>query len=309
MSLYFTKYCSAKRAKQILENTRVSYSSPYSFNDPFDMKLKPIPERSPQEFSNKIYEALCSDVHDKRNPREITNDKDYADALVSIRKYKETLSKNEFEQKLQLYSLELARDKKIKIQKYLDEYFPNLINSTFVFSTSLSEREELPGNLLLWPHYADNHRGVALKFKQSMNPDSCFTPKSLDDFLIEIRKPSYVEQANDPFPLDKLINEVLGKETTIQQAVVNFVNSKSKMWSYENELRFLCYSDADKGKQRLLLPFTKDDLDAVFLGAHTSEWYVSRIRKIVSTKYPETPIYRAQKDLRGDFKLKFQLLS
>jgi len=50
-----------------------------------------------------------------------------------------------------------------------EEYFKNLRNSTFIFSTcEVSEDKHPKDNLYMWSHYGDGHRGVAIEFDTAL---------------------------------------------------------------------------------------------------------------------------------------------
>lgn len=73
-------------------------------------------------------------------------------------------------------------------------------------------------NPVLWSHYADRHRGVALGFEVS------------DDLLFEVT----YSNARFDVPVDTLTNQVKCDEETLK----NLLSTKFVDWKYENEWRF-----------------------------------------------------------------------
>lgn len=173
------KYASLETAKLILGSSKLKFSKPSEFNDPFDCNITVNTDNS--------YEEIESYIH----------------GLISEGKLKEERVK-EFEEKLcdPDYRFELT-NKSIKEAK---EAFG---------ITCFSQNSN---NLLMWAHYANMHRGIAIKFDILNDPDLFMTP--------------YHVKYSDKYPEYNYIRDKNSAATCL-------LETKSLDWKYEEEIRIM----------------------------------------------------------------------
>jgi hypothetical protein len=173
---------SIKKLRDVIVNSSLWLSSRDGFNDPFDLKAKYIIEGRTLKFRNKIKELLK---------------KHYLE-LGGVKRTKEI-------NRIMANQPELLKNLNNSMTKSLEEI------GACCFTID-------PRNLLMWSHYANNHRGIVLQFEVANDTST---------FLKNVR----VEYVND-YPLLNWANET---ESEIRKSFLN----KFKTWEYEKEWRMV----------------------------------------------------------------------
>jgi len=133
---YFYKYVAADTAKLILKNLKVKYSLPKLFNDPFDNQF--VINIDQKDFY-KIYKTIYTKLVKEEKIRNI-NKKQFLKQKTSYEQY--------YVNCLNLY------------QNLLNNAVKSIISGNKIFCVS-----ENNDNLLMWAHYADEHKGAVIKLK------------------------------------------------------------------------------------------------------------------------------------------------
>jgi hypothetical protein len=154
---------------------------------------------------------------------------------------------------------------KQKLEKLhsLDHIFKQIeqdIQRTGIFSLS-----HLNKNILMWSHYADEHRGFCLGFRLSEKFIK-FTKGNMQDLIVACDDVEYVEE--NPF-INYFIN--IAKETNNPEwedfwppLLQIGLQSKSKPWRYEKEIRVI-------RKEPGAVSFTPEELVEVIFGLNMSD--------------------------------------
>ena len=221
--------------EKILINNEMWFSSPIDFNDPFDCQIKVDTNNN----YNEIFDFL------KKN----------------------------------LVDLSIEEIGKISSDLYLNpEKWDNFVNQ--------SSRETINSNgiccfcsnfdnILLWSHYADNHKGICLKFD---------VLKDLDFFVYPL---NIIYQRNYP-----VFNYLKNKER-----LTDFlIKTKSDDWSYEREVRVLKF---EKG----LHSFRKAALVEIIFGCKTTDLEIDRIKSLVSSNGYAKTTFKMMKTKDAEFGL------
>lgn len=103
---------------------------------------------------------------------------------------------------------------------------------------------ELPGQLLMWSHYAENHRGVCLQFRNTVIVDGATAPAPV---RYQQEYPNIV---------------VRGSEHTHDELLTPVALTKSSCWDYEREWRLVSLI---KGSRRVT--YRPESLTGIILGA------------------------------------------
>ncbi|MBN2260005.1 MAG: DUF2971 domain-containing protein [Clostridiales bacterium] len=117
-------------------------------------------------------------------------------------------------------------------------------------------------NLLMWSHYADKHEGICLGFDAD-----------LKDKFFEI---PLIVKYPETYPIVNYFENYLNKATPIVQ--FHFA-TKSKDWSYENELRIV-KDIGQHDKIRGEINFNKDIVKEVIFGYKTKPKKIDKIVKL-----------------------------
>lgn len=99
-------------------------------------------------------------------------------------------------------------------------------------------------DLLMWPHYADCHRGICLKFETTSG-------KLFGCDLLEV-------EYQKPYPNLSVYDNINS------EWMIKYLSTKSEDWDYEREWRILYH---ETGPQS----YPPDELSGVILGAHISK--------------------------------------
>ena len=141
------------------------------------------------------------------------------------------------------------------------------LNKTFgVFSTSL-----IPDNILMWSHYADNHKGFCIGF-DSTKLFASLGGKGMGGAV------KYSENYPAVSPLD-----------TTQKKLVDQLNTKASFWNYELEYRVIRIAESTR-----IVIVPDDAIVEVILGASIDPAHKAEIIMITEKRYPHTKIFQAQ---------------
>ena len=150
-------------------------------------------------------------------------------------------------------------------------------------SMGISCLSESDDSLLMWAHYANNHRGMCVEYDlMEINEKLKFTPVPI------------------VYSKDRVCFDVLNPDTVGNDAVallVQSLTSKSAEWSYEHEWRIIredsaCGSKWDVEKKGALLDMVRPI--SITLGCATEEEFEKSVREYCEEN--RIPLYRMQKD-------------
>ncbi len=135
-------------------------------------------------------------------------------------------------------------------------------------------------SILMWSHYASDHRGFCLKFS---------TEKA--NIKEHVKEVQY--NKTDKFPVVRAIDVLKNDLDWIQQKLLA---TKHHGWSYEKEWRFLTHEH--------ILGYDKSAVEQVLLGCNASEELEDELRGY----FPDTEMLKARKS-ESSFSLHFEKLS
>jgi hypothetical protein len=206
---------SRERVNDILFRDRLFFASIASLNDPFEGKPRVVPvEGDPMEQKKRLREFYVY----SRVLSALTDDKPPVSGQRIFAAYE---------------SLDVSTLQK-EFEEILDEHIR-------VYSVTAVRHP-----ILLWSHYAGDHKGVALHFRRDVHPFTNAVP---------IRYSS--EYPKLPFPL----------QGGLSTAVVDAILTKSECWAYEREHRLIRRRDIDLPDEvKRDLGWPKDRAKASHLG-------------------------------------------
>ncbi|MFQ1715350.1 DUF2971 domain-containing protein [Aeromonas veronii] len=107
----------------------------------------------------------------------------------------------------------------------------NLLNASGVISLSETQR-----NILMWAHYANEHKGLCIGYKQNPLEISASQRRSNHEIYYKLHKVNYDTSRYDP------INDELDNESVIRwvnSVAKKVLTTKSDEWIYEKEHRYI----------------------------------------------------------------------
>ena len=227
-------------------NNELYFSNPRNFNDPFDSYPRFLLTDNNEKlkiFYDFLGNKLSSQIKDTILKNESSNKKheDYKQILSTFFEFKifeENLYTNEIVDKetklIELYTFysdETNFQNAIKnnleflqIKMYHDYIYLTIDNNNFGISCG-STNPQCP---LMWAHYANNHKGICIKYDFELEGEQniCFDK----DETLDILKVNYSDNPIDIFSysIDKLEN-----------LKYEILTNKYSKWQYENEVRLI----------------------------------------------------------------------
>jgi hypothetical protein len=128
-------------------------------------------------------------------------------------------------------------------------------------------------NLLMWPHYADSHKGICIRY----NFSSFDLSQINNDNSQKVAFFKDIEYNND-----KLKKEFSHKKPEEGAPINDAFFLKSEVWKYENELRLLYYDVNGKGDYTTI--DAPNCIEAIYFGIKCSDEDKKTIHKILKDK-------------------------
>ena len=235
------KYASIDTAIKILDSERVLLNNPDNFNDPFDAMINIDDKEINKSFDLFKNYSLQQEIK-KLNIiiKNKINKQEKFKYIEGINELCESIKSSYFHDQLaninESFSLNV-KDTKAYIRK-----------CTFI--TCFSYRNN---SILMWSHYGDFHRGVCIEIenKSIILRDVTYTDK----------RPFFDIYQDINEILSKKVNEeknVYGSEKT-KKNIISLFCTKSKDWSYENEVRFIILIDKNQKNNTNLTGITLEN--------------------------------------------------
>lgn len=274
---HFFKYASRETAVRVIESKSFRWSSPIKFNDPFDHQMGFTLPFSPVEFSqaltSSIERVIFSDIEPTIVPTTL-----FAELTLKLREIRDRLPRRDLLQDLAQSSDESAAILCESITKLNAAIQEQLCHSR-VFC--VSERFD---NLVMWSHYADQHKGVVFKLR-------CVD--EIDNTLLAARKVQYTDSFL-PFPnVDAYAQHLTGeKPIDFVPLIWNVAYTKHVDWSYEQEWRVhMPLLNELPGDGYSVYPENQRVFEAVYLGCNMDQEAVRDIIDLVRRFLPETKVF------------------
>jgi len=217
--------CERRRVLRIIKTSNIYYAPPLSFNDPFDCKVPPVKSCDPC-FVRYLIAAQKAKTGD--------------DKLIAAR-MRTPAGRDELNA-----ALSPAEQSEFKV---LVESIQRKVNETGVLSFSAR-----CDRILMWSHYADNHKGVCLKFSLEKWRDMSM---ALYPVAYRVKRLSL-----------QLDAQSFGQGQLVQAVAL----TKDRGWKYEQEWRAL-------GQARGEFPFPVDALVGIIFGCMTPDADKARVRR------------------------------
>ncbi len=237
---FFYKYrslqrlCERRRALRIIKTSNIYYATPASFNNPFDCKVPPVASFDPcfVRYLIAAQKAKTDDSHAEVYDKFIAARMRTQAELDELNAALSPAEQSEF--------------------NALVESIQRKANETGVLSFSA-----ICNSTLMWSHYADNHRGICLKFSL----------EKWRDMSMALYPVAY--------PIKRLSLQLDAQSFGQGQLVQAVVLTKDQGWQYEQEWRVL-------GKAPGEFPFPADALVGIIFGCMTPDADKARVRRAIA---------------------------
>jgi hypothetical protein len=228
--------------KTILTENELFMASPGSFNDPFDCR---IPENyfllNTDEKINQFMENIESEHKEKLSKLDNASKKQISDNF-----------------KKRFNDLDTVQE------DHENHFFKQTSNCYGVFSLSTKW-----DSLLMWSHYANNHKGFCIGFNEDKLRES------------EIFGSGLRVDYNDEFPVRNPLEEIQPLNNAILQ-----LGTKAKEWSYEEEFRLINLNPDGISASDRIVKYPDNFISEIILGIDIPEkdkveiLEISRLKKM-----------------------------
>jgi ribosomal L7/L12-like protein len=276
---FLFKYMTQATARSVLQNGTLRWSTPGTLNDPYDMQFDLQFDIDPEAVRklalDKAWDALTGD-----KPAPVGN---ALGALIrALRGTMPGLTREEFDR-----TFGAAFDKGLAgMQRALPE-----LRRDFRALLAQSKILCLAGthdNMKLWKCYADEHRGVALKFRSVPGLDSPWSAA---------RRLEYPANLPNLLDNDFLADMASGRVSMNGRVIMNrMVYTKGTKWADEQEWRI--YSGVGRNPEAPYedILFNPLELDAVIMGSQMPEPDRVELSNLTRRLYPHAKILCANLD-------------
>lgn len=225
----------------ILRNECIRYTPPMDLNDPFEMSVS-FTDLMPQADIEKQFSDAIDDIAKNFPMPEFVNDTNHA-----VRAFVEQFVKLNREPTLRnLKAMQGALLRRLK------KKFPEMLADSLFSKIGVLSLSESYESLLMWAHYACEHRGFVICLDGS---HPVFNERrSPEDEFGHLRKVNYEESKPLTF-----LSDISGTQALL---------TKSSEWFYEKEWRVIKSLEGFTDKCGIyLLPLPADAIKGVILGA------------------------------------------
>ncbi|MEK6306992.1 MAG: DUF2971 domain-containing protein [Pantoea dispersa] len=268
----YYKYMKEDVLLHLLKNKTIKITNPLKFNDPMDCTFPEI-----QIDENHIKKLVHTSLGNEMLP--LLND-----------------FKSESDQRINYELTKLKKELK-KISAELSNNWAELISGYRVLSLTAKK-----DNLLMWSHYADEHRGVVVQFKS--NPsfglprkvDYYNGSKILNVFFKEICSVIAEKEKGEGF---SDAHSDIASDYTLK-IMFEYFFMKMTEWEYENEHRVVYRKD------NIIIKTLEDDLDVisigdddierVILGSSITLSHAQELKSLIKETLPNTDVQHYQRE-------------
>lgn len=287
---HFFKYASLETAVRVIESRSFRWSSPTKFNDPFDHQAGFVLPFNPEVFSQALTTSIERIVFSDAEPV-VTPTTSFSALTLKLRELRHKLPRGEVLRELRQSSSESAAMLHDSIAK-LNAVVQDQLCHSRVFC--VSERFD---NVVMWSHYADQHKGVVFKLR-------CID--EIDNTLLAARKVQYTDTFL-PFPdADAYARHLTGEQPIdFVKLIWNIAYTKHVDWKYEEEWRVhIPLLNEPPGDGYSIYQENPRVFEAVFLGCNMGAEDVRNIVGLVQRCLPKTQVLVGRKSATS-FSLSF----
>lgn len=234
---------------QTIQKQELYFSNSSGFNDPFDSKMDLVWRGKMDDWMQFFAEGGIKDPFICKN---------------IIKQY---LKEGVLKDKKDEYLLDPGK----KAYKNLEERVQLNKNLDYPRACCFSKEHN---NILMWSHYANEHKGICLCFKSKRIDDGNFLFLDSDfHFLFPI-----IYQEDMPKQVNMLSNYS-------HEELAAFLRTKHFLWEYEKEYRLIMWQFDFENKDKFTKKFRKEDLEGIIFGLNTPIKDIKMIFKIIDGNY------------------------
>lgn len=289
------KYVGQAGARAILANRTLRFTRPSEMNDPFDVYIDdlfelPVVDLLKQHRLDAI-ELLMSDPQKFSETMQL-DAAEVAD-MAALIKSSPPEKRAELEAFIVSENIADLYPDMAQLQETMEGQRDQIIaqfQSAGIFCATRNH-----ANLLMWAHYADQHRGVVLGFKPDLARDSFL--RVLQPVIYTDERPSFYGSID--------ASAAGMSESDIEALNRRLVYTKSTHWSYEAEERIYVPREVADGESASYLSFYPEELVELYLGCRVSGDFKREIIQAAKSVNDAVAIFQAR-PAKGSYALVFE---
>lgn len=290
---HFYKYATRDTALHVIKTRSFRWSDPTLFNDPFDHQIGFVldPDFEPAQFAKLLTASTERRVFGDALPRANPPSRN-TQMILKMRSIRDRLPRQAFLKDMHQGSIEMAHSMLEKIGD-LNASLQQQLCQSRVFCVT-----EGPDNVVMWSHYADEHRGVVFILR---------CDDELDNRLLAAQKVEYTDKFLTFPSVEAYAKHLTGEEPfDLVPLIWKIVVTKHKDWSYEREWRVhLPLLDESPGEVFSILVEDSRIFEAVYLGCRMPEQDIDSIKDALRNYLPDAKVFQARRSDRS-FSLEFE---
>lgn len=277
----FYKYASPEATLAMLTHGTTRYSTPLNFNDPFDIQAGLHFDFDLSELHTAVVDRIGELAEAVDEP--LVNVEDpWGQLVINARRYFPT---HGFDRENWIQFMKPAFDELLPVLsatqlEYQIHWRNVLLPGMRVFCVS-EDRD----NLLMWAHYAKDHRGAVLELWSLPEEDN---PLSV---AVPVR---YVDRPISFYTKKEWVDDIVSvKKLEFDAMYRHYACTKSSHWSYEKEWRV--WYPFSETAQYDYSSIRQSELKAVYLGCQSEFHFRERVKELLREKFPNARLYLARK--------------
>jgi len=278
MPMRFYKYTKCSTAKLILENCCIRWSSPARFNDPYEFEF-PLTVAFEKEELRDLFHRRAEEV--LRSPTEpaFHQDSRFGPRLLGWW----ALMRHWPIERFRIEIESVFESVFTRFQSLLDseaERWKRAVEDYRILC--VSERND---SILMWSHYAEDHKGVVLCLRAI---------KELDTPLCAASPVRYSETIPVFATLQEWVDEMLGmiavdhSDQFYKQAYTKHID-----WAYEREWRLLLRSRPTDAGGYENMPFHHQELESLYLGCRIAPEDRETLLGMLTRNWSDVRVFQA----------------
>jgi hypothetical protein len=281
---HFYKYTSAHVGQLVLGNHRLRWNSPLNYNDPFDCHFPMGFNFHLAQYREQAIERVLGSILGEAEPVFATHTL-MGVMMAGLRNIRHEVSHDEIRSEMTAGIDEC-------IEKFNDGFASEAANWRAQLPTyRILCVCEAVDNLLLWSHYADQHKGVVFQLE-------CL--KELDVPLLLAKPVIYSPLAPSIATAEEWIDVLAGlRETkTAKEYFHELFHTKSILWQTEKEWRVSSFAKADEPGLFSDYPFHPPELSRMYLGCRISAVDRTQLIRLATSEFAHVEVYQAVQNER-----------
>lgn len=287
---YFFKFAGLEAAARIIDGQSLKWSSAVEFNDPYDHRAGFRLDIDGNAFADLLTASMMriifTDVAVGLGASPL-----FTERLICMRNMRGRLSSEALQADFQTASLQVVRNITEGIASFNEAIHAHLLNSRVLCVT------EDVNNVVMWSHYAEQHRGAAFQL-------GCLP--HLDNRLLAAKPVQYTEEFI-AFPGAEEYAKHLTGESPVDlvQLVCKIAYTKHRDWAYEREWRVhIPLLDEQPSTNVSIYTEPPEIFQAMYLGCRMPSGEREHLINLARARLPTMKIYQAQLASRS-FNLEF----